>query len=77
MRLNVAVVSVALFLSACTGPGVREAVGTGTEETPMVVRTSGSAVTVENHAGAAAAERARRSRCDGRAGTVRSRHSID
>jgi hypothetical protein len=51
MRLNVAVVSVALFLSACTGPGVREAVGTGTEETPMVVRTSGSAVTVENHAG--------------------------
>jgi hypothetical protein len=40
-----------LFLSACTGPGVREAIGTGAEATPVVVRTSESAVTVENHAG--------------------------
>ena len=52
MKLSVVVVS-ALLLSACTGPGVREAVGTGAAEAPVEVRTSESAVTVENRAGRA------------------------
>jgi hypothetical protein len=53
MQSHVAVVSAALFLSlsACSGPGVREAIGTGAEAAPVVVRTSESAVTIENHAG--------------------------
>ena len=50
MKPGIAVVA-ALSLSACTGPGVREAVGTGAEAMPIVVHTSESAVTVENHAG--------------------------
>jgi hypothetical protein len=43
----------ALLLSACTGPGVREAVGTDAAATPVEVQTSESAVTVENRAGRA------------------------
>jgi hypothetical protein len=42
---------VALLLSACSGPGVREAIGTGAEATPIILRTSESAVILENHAG--------------------------
>src|SRR5262249_35871720 len=37
---------------SCTSPAVSKAVGTGTDgTTPIVVRTSESAVVVENHAG--------------------------
>ena len=50
MKPCVAVVA-ALLLSACSGPGVREAIGTGAEATPIVLRTSESAVILENHAG--------------------------
>jgi len=50
MKPCVAVVAV-LLLSACSGPGVREAIGTGAEATPIVLRTSESAVILENHAG--------------------------
>jgi hypothetical protein len=39
-------------VAACTSPAVSKAVGTGTDgATPIVVRTSESAVVVENHAG--------------------------
>jgi hypothetical protein len=39
-------------LSACSSPAVSKAIGTGTDgDTPIVVRMSESAVTVENHAG--------------------------
>ena len=42
----------ALAVAACTSPAVSKAVGTGTDgATPIVVRTSESAVVVENHAG--------------------------
>ena len=41
-----------LSLSACTNPAVSKAVGTGTEGgAPIVVRTTESAVVIENHAG--------------------------
>ena len=50
MKPSVAVLW-ALLLSACSGPGVREAVGTGAAVTPVEVHTSDSAVTVENRAG--------------------------
>jgi hypothetical protein len=50
MKPYVASVAV-LLLSACSGPGVREAIGTGAEATPIVLRTSESAVILENHAG--------------------------
>ena len=50
MKPSVALLG-ALLLSACTGPGVREAIGTGAEATPVVIHTSKSAVTVENRAG--------------------------
>ena len=50
MKPCVAVVAV-LLLSACSGPGVREAIGTGAEATPIVLGTSESAVILENHAG--------------------------
>jgi len=42
----------AFAVAACTSPAVSKAVGTGTDgATPIVVRTSESAVVVENHAG--------------------------
>jgi len=42
----------ACVVASCTSPAVSKAVGTGTEgATPIVVRTSESAVIVENHAG--------------------------
>jgi hypothetical protein len=42
----------ALLAASCTSPAVSKAVGTGTDgATPIVVRTSDSAVVVENHAG--------------------------
>jgi hypothetical protein len=50
MKPSVAVLA-ALLLSACSGPGVREAIGTGAAATPVVVHTLESAVTVENRAG--------------------------
>lgn len=50
MKPSVALLG-ALLLSACPGPGVREAIGTGAEATPVVIHTSESAVTVENRAG--------------------------
>jgi hypothetical protein len=50
MRSSVALLG-ALLLSACSGPGVHEAIGTGAEATPVVIHTSASAVTVENRAG--------------------------
>jgi len=40
-----------LTCAACAGPAVQQAVGTGSDATPVVVRTSEAAVTVENHAG--------------------------
>jgi hypothetical protein len=40
-----------LLLSACTGPAVSKAVGTGAEATPIVVTTTESAVVIENHTG--------------------------
>ena len=44
----------ALLAMSCTSPAVSKAVGTGTDSvTPIVVRTSESAVVVENHAGRA------------------------
>ena len=44
----------ALLTVSCTSPAVSKAVGTGTDgATPIVVRTSESAVVVENHAGRA------------------------
>lgn len=42
---------VALGLVGCAGPGVHEAIGTGSDATPVVLSTSASAVTVENRAG--------------------------
>ena len=50
MKSSVAILG-ALSLSACSGPAVREAIGTGAEATPVVVHTSESAVSVENRAG--------------------------
>jgi len=42
----------ALLAVSCTSPAVSKAVGTGADgATPIVVRTSESAVAVENHAG--------------------------
>ena len=41
----------ALWLSACTGPAVREAIGTGAEAAPIVIHTSASTIAVENRAG--------------------------
>jgi hypothetical protein len=42
----------AFLVASCTNPAVSKAVGTGTDgATPIVVRTSESAVVVENHAG--------------------------
>lgn len=42
----------ACAVASCTSPAVSKAVGTGTDvATPIVVRTSESAVIVENHAG--------------------------
>jgi hypothetical protein len=42
----------AFAVAACTSPAVSKAVGTGTDgATPIVVRTSESAVAVENHSG--------------------------
>lgn len=42
----------ACMLSACSSPAVSKAIGTGADgDTPIVVRMSESAVTVENHAG--------------------------
>jgi hypothetical protein len=42
----------AFLMTSCTNPAVSKAVGTGTDgATPIVVRTSESAVVVENHAG--------------------------
>ena len=42
----------ALLAVSCTSPAVSKAVGTGADgATPIVVRTSESAVVVENHAG--------------------------
>jgi len=44
----------ALLAVSCTSPAVSKAVGTGADgATPIVVRTSESAVVVENHAGRA------------------------
>lgn len=44
----------AFLTASCTNPAVSKAVGTGTDgATPIVVRTSESAVVVENHAGRA------------------------
>ena len=41
-----------LCLSACSNPAVSKAVGTGTEGgAPIVVRSTESAVVIENHAG--------------------------
>jgi hypothetical protein len=49
--IRVALVA-ACVLSACSNPAVSKAIGTGTDgDTPIVVRMSESAVTVENHAG--------------------------
>ena len=40
------------LMSACTNPAVSKAVGTAADgDTPVVVRMSESAVTIENHAG--------------------------
>jgi hypothetical protein len=50
IKPGLAVVAV-LLLSACSGPTVRQAIGTGAEATPIVLHTSASALTVENHAG--------------------------
>ena len=44
-------VTSAILLSACTGPGVREAIGTGAEATPIVIHIAQSTIGVENHAG--------------------------
>ena len=50
---NIRVALAALcVLSACSNPAVSKAIGTGTDgDTPIVVRMSESAVTVENHTG--------------------------
>ena len=49
---TIVMLSGALVVASCTSPAVSKAVGTGTDgATPIVVRTSESAVVVENHAG--------------------------
>ena len=49
---KVSIALVAACAAACTSPAVSKAVGTGADgANPIVVRTSASAVTVENHAG--------------------------
>ncbi len=52
MKLSVAFVAV-LVLTACAGPAVDKAVGSGAAETPVEVHTSESAVTVQNRTGRA------------------------
>lgn len=43
-----------LLVASCTSPAVSKAVGTGADgATPIVIRTSESAVAVDNHAGRA------------------------
>jgi hypothetical protein len=50
MKILAAVACV--WLSACSSPAVSKAVGTGTDGgVPIVVRTTESAVVIENHAG--------------------------
>jgi hypothetical protein len=52
VKTILAALAAACALSACSSPAVSKAIGTGTDgDTPIVVRTSESAVTVENHAG--------------------------
>ena len=52
MTKIISILSGALLVASCTSPAVSKAVGTGTDGgTPIVVRTSESAVVVENHAG--------------------------
>ena len=51
-NILVALVAACMLLSACSSPAVSKAIGTGTDgDSPIVVRMSESAVTVENHAG--------------------------
>lgn len=50
-RISIILVG-ALLVVSCTSPAVSKAVGTGTDgPAPLVVRTTESAVVVENHAG--------------------------
>ena len=52
MTKILAVVACLCVLSACSNPAVSKAVGTGSDgDAPIVVRTTESAVVVENHAG--------------------------
>jgi hypothetical protein len=45
-------IAIACLLPACSNPAVSKAVGTGTDGgAPIIVRTTESAVVVENHAG--------------------------
>jgi hypothetical protein len=51
-NIRVALAAACVLLSACSSPAVSKAIGTGTDgDTPIVVRMSESAVTIENHAG--------------------------
>lgn len=52
MKILLVAMVAACLLSACSSPAVSKAIGSGTDgDTPIVVRMSESAVTVENHAG--------------------------
>src|SRR5437588_6782011 len=52
MRSLIAILMIGCALTACSSPAVSKAVGTGTDgDAPIVIRTTESAVIVENHAG--------------------------